>query len=661
VNKRRPDQRVDPTPPRTAPYGLCVLDTHGRMLGADPGFQSLVGVPLAELAGRHVADLVTDALDLASRAPHRVLVTRPDGATLPLEAMVAPLALASTGRLLVVRLRTASQGTTPVTASAPATPVPAGLLDAIEDQLYSFELHGSRITTTFAGPGAERLLGGPLAAPSDLVLCWQRAVHHDDRDVFDRHLRRLRNGEATEDTVRLVGTDGETRWVSLRAWPRIDQSRIIVSGIASDVTAKHAFERVLKATIGATRREVDVLEQARADAEQRARTDALTGAYNRRHLSETLAAAAAAVRDDDADAPALVLVDVDHFKRINDTYGHAAGDSVLVAVARRIVGSVRGSDVVARFGGEEFCVLLGGVTSDDALREIAEGVRLRIEADPVDVEGVPIAVTVSVGGARGGGPLTEPDDLIDAADRALYTAKRRGRNQTRLYSEWRFEDFIAEDPEAIRIAEALAMTASLREGASPQHAMQVADLALRTAEALGQPAPVLLRCRLGGWLHDVGKVAIPDRILQKPAPLDADEWEVMRSHPVIGEQVIRRVSGLKEACRAVRHHHERWDGSGYPDALGGDQIPIEARIVAAADVYSSMTMDRPFRSAVDHTGALAELERCAGTQLDPMVVGALVRVLTADRLRLDARLSRGAPQAGRRRADQHDLGRDEAA
>ncbi len=224
-------------------------------------------------------------------------------------------------------------------------------------------------------------------------------MHPDDRPAYERHLVRLSNGESTEDSVRIIGLDGATRWVSFRAWPASADGGIVVHGIAADVTGKMALERVLKATVGAARREAEALEEARREADHLARTDALTGVFNRRHLNEELAAslarAAAGSRP-----PALLLLDVDHFKRINDSYGHAAGDAVLVAVARRVAGSVRTTDIAARWGGEEFCVLLEGVDNDDALREVAEGVRLRIEAAPIEVEGVEIAVTVSVGAAR---------------------------------------------------------------------------------------------------------------------------------------------------------------------------------------------------------------------------------------------------------------------
>jgi putative nucleotidyltransferase with HDIG domain len=184
--------------------------------------------------------------------------------------------------------------------------------------------------------------------------------------------------------------------------------------------------------------------------------------------------------------------------------------------------------------------------------------------------------------------------------------------------------------------------------------MQVADLAMRTAQLLGAPQPVILRCRLGGWLHDVGKVAIPDAILNKAGRLDDAERRLLQQHPEIGAEIIQRVAGLKEAVRAVRHHHERWDGGGYPHGLTGEEIPIEARIVAAADVYSALTSERVYREALDRIEAIRELERLAGSHLDPLVVPSLVRVLTEDRLRLDARFGRGDVGVDRRQRERRD-------
>ncbi len=149
----------------------------------------------------------------------------------------------------------------------------------------------------------------------------------------------------------------------------------------------------------------------------------------------------------------------------------------------------------------------------------------------------------------------------------------------------------------------------------------------QTAERLGLPIGIVERCTLGGWLHDVGKVAVPDRILGKPGPLDDEEWAVMRTHPLVGEDIVARVGSLSGAAAGVRHHHERFDGSGYPDGLAGAAIPIEARIVAAADAYAAMTADRVYSTARTPHEAAAELRRSCGSHLDPSVVAALLDVL----------------------------------
>jgi HD-GYP domain-containing protein (c-di-GMP phosphodiesterase class II) len=155
----------------------------------------------------------------------------------------------------------------------------------------------------------------------------------------------------------------------------------------------------------------------------------------------------------------------------------------------------------------------------------------------------------------------------------------------------------------------------------------VATLAGLIATELGLTADAVMRCRLGGWLHDLGKVAIPDRVLVKPGLLDEEEWEVMRTHSEIGERIVNRIAGLAQAAPIVRHHHERMDGTGYPDGLQGDEIPIEARIVAVADAYSALTTDRAYRYARSSEDAIAVLQATSGAHHDPRCVEALVAVL----------------------------------
>jgi HD-GYP domain-containing protein (c-di-GMP phosphodiesterase class II) len=237
---------------------------------------------------------------------------------------------------------------------------------------------------------------------------------------------------------------------------------------------------------------------------------------------------------------------------------------------------------------------------------------------------VSVRLTISIGAALAGGELDGLDALVEAADRCLYVAKRHGRDRVSLIPRLVVTDDPASEPEAVAIARTLALATGLREGTPASHPERVAELATLTAERMALPVGVVLRCRLGGWLHDVGKAAIPDRILNKPAPLDEAEWSVMRTHTVAGEQVVRQLAAVREAAAAVRHHHERWDGSGYPDGLAGVAIPIEARIVAAADAYMAMTSDRVYAPARTPQQAVAELRRSAGSHLDPGVVAALL-------------------------------------
>jgi putative nucleotidyltransferase with HDIG domain len=245
------------------------------------------------------------------------------------------------------------------------------------------------------------------------------------------------------------------------------------------------------------------------------------------------------------------------------------------------------------------------------------------------VEGRRLEITVSVGAVLAD-PADSPELIVDRADRALYAAKRLGRDRARLFSELTALDIAAQEPEAIRLAQALSLSAGVREGTPERHAEEVSHIAGAIAVELGLPEDVVVRCRIGGWLHDIGKVGIPDQILTKPAALDAAEWEIMRRHAEIGEQLARRIEAVAPAAPAIRHHHERVDGTGYPDGLAGDAIPIEARIVAVADTYSAITSERPYRRGRTASEAIAELRAQAGRHHDARCVEALAHVVGTD-------------------------------
>ncbi len=483
------------------------------------------------------------------------------------------------------------------------------VVEAMDDHLFTLQVQpGGGYQSVYRGPHREALAGGPLATGPDGDRAWAALVHPDDRALWVSAIAALADGKPIEVEYRIVGLDGVERIVLDRLRPRRDaDGTLFYDGARRDITERRRLE--------------DELRLARGAAEMLARTDELTGAHNRRHFAEIVADALAA----DPGGCGLLLLDVDHFKRVNDMHGHVVGDAVLVDLATRLRAELGADDRLARWGGEEFAVLLRGVGSDAELEQRAQQLRAAVALRPVVAAGVSVRLTISVGAAHSGSELDSLDALVEEADGCLYAAKRQGRNRVSLLPD--APDAPRREPEAIGVARTLALVSDLGERSLELHAGHVADLAARIAERLALPAEVVLRCELGGWLHDVGKAGIPERILNKPGPLDADEWALMQTHPVIGEEIVRNVEALREAAAAVRHHHERYDGTGYPDRLAGTAIPIEARIVAAADAYAAMTADRPYSAARTPEQAMTELQRCSRTQLDPRVVHALLGVL----------------------------------
>ena len=478
------------------------------------------------------------------------------------------------------------------------------IVQSIDHHLYINEiLPGGGRRAIFVGPGRDRLLGG-VPEDGDWGRAWIEAVHPDDRALYAEHTARYLRGEMSEVLCRLVGLDGVTRWIRGGGSPRRDGDRLIVEGIVRDATAEVHAEKLLQ---------------------EASRTDALTTIFNRRHFAEMLDAELERSRADGL-TPGILLVDVDYFKLVNDTFGHVTGDAVLVEVASRLRHALRRFDTVARWGGEEFIVLAPALEDAPRLRELADRLRHAVRAAPVRHGARAIDVTVSIGGVLAD-PRSSADLLVDQADRSLYSAKRLGRDRVRLFCELTPDDLASEEPESIRLAQALSLAASVREGMPELHSEQVSELSGTLAEALELPPDIALRCRLGGWLHDIGKVAIPDRILAKPGPLDEAEWQIMRAHAEIGEQIIRRIGAVASAAGAVRHHHERVDGTGYPDGLAGDAIPIEARVVAVSDAYSAITSDRVYARGRAMSEAVSELRRSAGAHHDVVVVDALQHAL----------------------------------
>ena len=323
-------------------------------------------------------------------------------------------------------------------------------------------------------------------------------------------------------------------------------------------------------------------------------TDALTGLGNRRRLLSDLES-----RLDDGRPCTLVLCDLNGFKRYNDTFGHPAGDALLNRLGGRLASAVTGDGRAYRMGGDEFCALLD-LAATEAASVVCTALAERGEGFAVDASCGTVVLPVEADTAA---------EALRLADARMYEQKRGGRPTAEAQS-----------------VELLMRLLSERDPELSDHVAGVAELAVTVAERLGMGAAQCEDVRIAAALHDVGKLAIPDSILNKPGPLDSDEWAFMCRHTLIGERILESTPGLAGVATLVRSSHERPDGRGYPDALGGDEIPFGARVVAVCDAYDAMVSDRPYRRGMSPAAALAELRAGSGTQFDPAVVDAFVAV-----------------------------------
>ena len=374
-----------------------------------------------------------------------------------------------------------------------------------------------------------------------------------------------------------------------------------------------------------------------ANTVKQAATDALTGLLNRRVLEDRLK-----IEQQRAQrygkAFSLLLLDIDHFKKVNDTYGHVAGDAVLKALAAVLVHQTRDIDSVARFGGEEFVIALPE-TDEGGAKVVAERIRKAISRTPFALpDGHEIGVTVSIGIACFPHSAGNIEAMLERADQALYLAKNTGRNRVFLYRELlqaelerdpgRIVQLLNEDSEN---AKAVATAVNMKTAHLRDHTDLVEHFALRLGKKLELPAADMHTLGLAAVLRDIGYISIPEGVLNKREVFTADDWGAIRQHPVTGAVLLEQVPALRDAALVVRSHHEWHDGGGYPDKLRGEAIPYLARILSVVDAYCAMTSGRPQRRAIKPHEARAILRANAGSQFDANVVTAFVEMLDEDR------------------------------
>ena len=375
------------------------------------------------------------------------------------------------------------------------------------------------------------------------------------------------------------------------------------------------------------------LQNARlySEAAERANRDSVTKLFNHRAVQEQLHATLARCRRSGGQF-SLVMMDLNNFKFFNDTYGHPVGDDVLRNVARALEEASRESDVLGRYGGDEFIMLLPDTDAQGTLEACAR-IKTALDARYLEpVAGTRLPISISFGWSSFPADGENVLDLLTAADQHLYNHKRG--DASRLISQAKTanqEELRRLKNRAVGgsfgVLDALVTAIDNKDHYTRHHSEEVTYLSLLVARELGYSEQQLEAVRISGLLHDVGKIAVPDAVLRHPGKLDREQWHIMQQHPVFGALIVKDVPHLDAVSDGIKYHHEKWDGSGYPENRAGEEIPIMGRLLAMGDCYSALTTDRPYRKGWAPEAALEEISRCAGTHFDPHLCAIFLRIM----------------------------------
>ena len=518
-----------------------------------------------------------------------------------LDGVVGALAMAAIGAALVLG---------PVMQSGSGAIVAVDLAFLLGDLLLIGFVIGALALTGWRPDRVWLVLGGGLVAAAvvDGFFLWQAAT-----------------GASVDTTLAAVLWPASTMVVAAAAWHRAAARPVRIEGwrllamptafalAAVGVLMVDVFKPVDPAALGlamacllavvlrmsvTVRENHELLEGSRREA----MTDALTGLANRRRLMLDLERELSYATTEDPCA--LALFDLDGFKQYNDRFGHPVGDALLARLGRRLAEAVGHEGVAYRLGGDEFCVVAPLDESDaGALTE-------RARAALAD-RGRGFDVSTSCGMVMIPAEARDVSSALRLADQRLYREKGEGRRNV----------------VSRQTSDALLQVLKECEPALDGHLQQVAAMAREVGGRLGLAGGELDELTRAAELHDVGKVALPASILRKPGPLDDSEWSFVRQHTLVGDRILSAAPALSSLAHVVRASHEHFDGSGYPDGLAGEDIPLAARVVAVCDAYHAMTSDRPYRRALAHWEAMEELRKCAGQQFDPVVVAAFCEMI----------------------------------
>ncbi len=472
---------------------------------------------------------------------------------------------------------------------------------------------------TIAGADGRILAGDPVAAESRQALVANAATATISNEASGVPVLTETIPIAVDGTPQLVIVLQRDARPILTAADAVARDLLLVT-IGAAITIALLLRAIFKAASQRLRDQAEELFQAR-------RRDTLTGLIDHGTGVARLAEALEAARAEGASA-GIALVDIDNFQLLNETYGSPAGDEALVIVARALEAEAGPWHGLARFGPDEFLAMAPAAVARE-LPAAMQRVQAALDAATLQFDGSErLPLTVSAGVTFFPFHATGVNELLSAATIALGEAKAGGGNQTIIADAWTSEPKPTQSN--FDVLKGLVIAIDHKDRYTKRHSEDVVCYALFLASKMGLDEAEWTVLRTAGLLHDIGKIGIPDDILRKPGRLTPYEYEIVKQHVALGDQIVRDLPDIELVRAGVRHHHERWDGNGYLDRLEGDDIPLIARILAVGDAFSAMTTTRPYRKALSVEQALDELGAAAGTQLDPELVAAFVEGIEHD-------------------------------
>ncbi len=617
--------------------GMVVLDESDAVRFVNPAAERLLGKKAGELLGRRFPYSIT------AGECRETIVEREKAPPLVLEMRAVAAEWERRGSCLI-SLRDMTARRRAEEALRKSEERYALAVRGSKDGLWDWNLMTDEV---YYSPRWKAMIGCDRNDIGNSPNDWLKRVHEEDVQRLRSDIADHISGKVAhfENEHRLQHTDGGYRWVLCRGTAVRNGSgkAVRLAGSLGDITERKEAEKHLKRALSdlkfalaSEKVLLDELDKRNKELVALSITDGLTGLYNHRFIQERFDFEFKRAKRYDG-LLSCMLIDIDHFKSINDTYGHQFGDHVLREIAQILKRRSREVDICGRYGGEEFMIITNQLAQGAGL--YAGKLHAAIEEHVFEQDGRSAHVTVSIGIAEFCRDLRTRQEMIERADIALYKAKEDGRNLIRVWKEQEEQDLVALDSGGINTLKAkfdylstqmraaymestyaLLRAVDAKDHYTEEHSQNVSRYAVELAKAINLHVEEIEIIKYAGLLHDVGKIGVNQEILIKKTPLTDEEFEILKKHPVIGVNILKDVKFLEKEIPIILHHHERYDGAGYPQGYKGREIPLGARILAVVDAYDAMTTERYWKSKLSKREALDELEQGSGTQFSPDLV-----------------------------------------